>query len=180
MLCFSQEFLHNECFRSERNKLPSVTLSDVIKSSSELKLSDSRVSSNAINPNYPWIPLYLQKWSMLVFPPFGASHKLFLRHIKQCFCVCLCSGVQCEGMHRSVVMSVFILCLVHTLQLFMLLFSVSSAAGGDHGVFGLREERVSCLRFLLSLSPLHAARALSGRACPLGRCRAGTPVNHTR
>ncbi len=76
----------------------------------------------------------------------------------------------------SVIMSVFILCLS---VVYVLLRLLSSAAGRDHGVFGLREERISCLRFLLSLCPLHAPLALSGRARPLGRRRAGAPVNHT-
>ncbi len=75
----------------------------------------------------------------------------------------------------SVIMLVFILCLSVVYVLLL-----SSAAGGDHGVFGLREERISCLRFLLSLCPLHAPLALSGRARPLGRRWAGAAVNHTR
>lgn len=81
----------------------------------------------------------------------------------------------------SFIMSVFILSLIHALHLFIrCCFSfLSSAGGGDHGMFGLCEERISCLRFLLSLSPLHTTHTLSGRARPLGLCWTGTPVNHS-
>lgn len=79
------------------------------------------------------------------------------------------------------IMWVFILSLIHALHLFIrCCFSfLSSAGGGDHGMFGLCEERISCLRFLLSLSTLHTTHALSGRARPLGLCWTGTPVSHS-
>lgn len=81
----------------------------------------------------------------------------------------------------SFIMWVFIPSLIHALHLFIrCCFSfLSSAGGGDHGMFGLCEECISCLRFLLSLSTLHTTHALSGRARPLGLCWTGTPVNHS-
>lgn len=135
------------------------------------------MSSNAINRNiisdhiYPSFPSKSKACEFLSLEEPHKSSLVVINGVCVKECVSLVQRMICYNV------SVYTVSHTHPSVVYALLL-LSSAGGGDHGVFGLREERISCLWFLLSLSPLHAPLALSGRARPLGHCRAGTAVNH--
>lgn len=56
---------------------------------------------------------------------------------------------------------------------------VSVVRRGDDGVFGLREECVSCVRFHIPLLALHSPHPVSGRLRPLGHRRTSNTSNYT-